>query len=55
MPIYSKAIKVNRITIAATHKDSFDECNKSILADLELADLDEQTKNEIKRMVLNES
>ena len=54
MAKYAKAITVNRLRIAATDKDSFDECNESILAELELADLDEQTKSEIKRMVLNE-
>jgi hypothetical protein len=55
MTKYAKAITVNRLRIAATDKDSFDECNKAILAELELADVDEQTKNEIKRIVLNES
>lgn len=54
MAKYRKTVKINRLTIVATDKDSFDECNESILAELELADLDGQTKSEIKRMVLNE-
>ena len=53
MAKYSKGIKIYKLNIVVTNKDSFEECNKEIINRLDQhPELDKEEVKEIKRMIL---
>lgn len=50
---YSKSIKIYKFSISIINKDSFEECDREIIAELERhPEIDEKEKAEIIREVL---